>query len=206
MRLVATEDVPGKALAALEQELLLEFSTATENSRFFTKSLESPSWVRLVAELSWWQQGPAAAAALYVAELVKEAAKGTWKSKSKAVSATIAASNAVRRLVAKLSAFKTSLSPRTEVLLCLPEPDKVFGTQIQFSFDDAATSELAVALFVRYQPAVAQLIASHLAAGMHAPTGHFLELLPDARLCVRWFDATSLQREEVVLELSHTAG
>ena len=70
MQIVSTEDVAAHALAELQADLQAELHVSAEDNRFFMKSLDAPSWVRLVAELSWWQQAFAAAAALYVAELV----------------------------------------------------------------------------------------------------------------------------------------
>ncbi|MDL1860729.1 hypothetical protein FBR04_06830 [Betaproteobacteria bacterium PRO7] len=206
MRIVSTEDVAALPLSELQVDLQSEFDLSPQESRFFARSLDAPSWVRLIAELSWWQQALAAAAALYVAELVKEAAKDTWNSRAKLIAAAMAAGGAVKRLAARLQSFKAKLSPRTQVILGLPEPDEYFGVHLELPFDDAATTELAVALFVYYQPAVSRLIAEHQAAGIRASTGYFLEIQPNASLRVWWFDSKSLQREEAFIALTTTEG
>lgn len=77
MKLVATEDVPQPVLEDLCRELAGAIDIEIDEGRFSFKSLEAPSWIRLLAEAEWWQQGFAAIATLYVAELVKEAAKET---------------------------------------------------------------------------------------------------------------------------------
>ena len=206
MQIVSTEDVAAQPLVDLQADLRAEFHVSAEDSRFFAKSLDAPSWVRLVAELSWWQQALAAAAALYVAELVKEAAKDTWKSRAKLIPVAVAAGSSVKRFVALVRTFKSKLSSRTVVIVGLPDPDEYFGVHFELPFDDPASTELAMALFVHYQPAVARLIKEHQASGIRAITGYFLELLPDASLHVSWFDSKSLKREEVFIALIATEG
>jgi hypothetical protein len=201
MQIVSTEDVAASVLAELRTDLQAELHVSAEDSRFFMRSLDAPSWVRLVAELSWWQQALAAAAALYVAELLKEAAKDTWKSRAKLVAAAVAAGGAIKSFVTVVRTFKAKLSARTDVIFGLPEPDEYFGVHFQLPFDDPATTELAMALFVHYQPAVSRLISEHQAFGVRAATGYFLEIQSDASLRVWWFNSKSLQREEVFIAL-----
>jgi hypothetical protein len=152
------------------------------------------------------QQAFAAVAALYVAELVKEAAKDTWKSRAKVVSAALVAGGALKRFATMLQGFKAKLSSGTDVIVGLPEPDEFFGIHFQLPFDDPASTELALALFVHYQPAVARLVSEHQASGVRAATGYFLEIQHNASLRVWWVNNKSLQQEEAFTALIATEG
>lgn len=167
----------------------------------FFKSLDAPSWVRLIAELSWWQQGLAASATLYVAELLKEAAKDTWKSRAKAAAVAGRAAQQVKQLAAAVWRLKSRLSSRTEVVVCIPEPDEYFGAQFSLHLDDQSVAELELALFVHHLPTVSRLISEYKAMGVTAATGYFLELQDNASLLVWWFDSKTLKRNEASIAL-----
>jgi hypothetical protein len=70
------------------------------------------------------------------------------------------------------------------------------------SSDDFET-ELEIALFIYYQPAVTAFVAAHQSAGIRAATGYFLELRSDASLGIYWFDGSFLRRTEVVVVLGY---
>lgn len=64
-----------------------------------------------------------AAAALYVAEIVKEAAKESWKNRAKVVALVVGATNKVKSFAANIVRLKRKLPERTEVVLALPIPN-----------------------------------------------------------------------------------
>jgi hypothetical protein len=202
MKVLATEDVAAQPLADFRAELVGDYGEPTEEGRFFFKSLDAPSWVRLVAELAWWQQALAAAAALYVAELVKEAAKETWKSRAKVIAATVNAARGLKHLAGAVCRLKSSLSSRTEVIVSIPEPHEYFGAQLRLNLEDQSLAEVELALFVHYLPAVSALIAEHKTKGVRAATGYFLELQDSANLLVWWFDGETLKRNEALITLA----
>jgi hypothetical protein len=202
MKITSTEDVPGDALEAFRASLASDYELSLQDDRFFFKSLDAPSWVRLIAELEWWQQGFSAAAALYIAEIVKEAAKETWKARASLVSAAIKSATGIKNLAVRVAHLKASLAARTEVVVGLPRPNDYFGTHLTITAEEPAVGELELALFVHYLPAVAKLIADQKAKGESPATGYFLEIQPNTDLLIWWFDGASLKRIEVFISIA----
>src|ERR1017187_10008870 len=79
MRVTWTKDVSLEDLRKLSTELGSDFEIEIDEMPRSYKSAVPPSWVRCYAENSWWIKGLGAYAAIYVAEIVTEAAKNTWK-------------------------------------------------------------------------------------------------------------------------------
>ena len=206
MKIVATSDVSSEPL----DEFATQFADTyhgdpPELGRVALLSMDPPSWVRLIAELSWWQQALAASAALYVAELVKEAAKETWQSRAKVVAAAVKAATGVKTFAAAVWSLRARVPARTELLVCLPDPNEHFGVQLSLTAQDHAVAELEVALFVHHLPAVSRLLENHKVAGIRAVSGYFLELRVDGSLYVHWFDAKSMERNEQLISLAGEA-
>jgi hypothetical protein len=82
MKVTSTRDVPLDVLRDLRAELGPEFDLDVEG-QVALLSAEPPSWIAFIAESHWWVQALAAYAALYVAEIVKEAGKDSWKSRGR---------------------------------------------------------------------------------------------------------------------------
>jgi hypothetical protein len=204
LKITATEDVPGDALEEFQSALASDYRLSLEEGRLVFKSLDAPSWVRLIAELEWWQQALSAAAALYVAEIVKEAAKETWKSRAKLVAAAVKSAVGIKNLAVRVTYLKTRLAARTEVIVGLPQPSDYFGTHLAITPEEGlAVVELELSLFVHYLPAVAKLVVDRKARGASAATGYFLEIQPNADLLVWWFDGVTLKRNEALISLRH---
>ena len=76
-RIEHTHEIDGDALEALASSIKRVSGTDVITREIVLKSFEAPSWIRILAEAPWWLQAFGACAALYVAELVKGAAKAT---------------------------------------------------------------------------------------------------------------------------------
>jgi hypothetical protein len=201
MKITATDDVPDDAL----QEFRSSFESdvlAPEGGRFFFKSLDAPSWVHVIASLEWWQQALSAAAALYIAEIVKEAAKETWKSRAKILSSAVKSCVEIKNFAGRVAHFKTRLAARTEVVIGLPQPRDYDGTHLTLTAEDPGVVEIELALFVHYLPAVALFLAGQKTKGTSAATGYFLEIRPNADLLIWWFDNESCKRNEVLISVA----
>lgn len=205
MKVLATRDVPDDVLCQFRDELRPEFDIDIDGGRVALLSMEPPSWIHFIAQADWWVQGLAAYSALYVAEIVKEAAKDTWKNRAKIVSAAIGVSNKLRRLAEKFLNLRNRLSTRTDLVIGLPTPDEHFGTHFELAATDADELCLQIALFVHYIPAVLKLIDAEGLNTCKPATGIFLTLLPTGALHVVWFDGESLQKKECVLPLNDEA-
>jgi hypothetical protein len=118
--IVSTSDVPLGALYRVASKLGPEFEVAVDESQVSLRSNDPPSWVTFLAEASWWTQLLSAYAALYVAELVKEAAKETWRSRQKALIIAKAAGNRLRQLADSIADLRSRLSAPTTLGIGLP--------------------------------------------------------------------------------------
>lgn len=201
MRALSTDDVPLEPLSEFSNELGPEFGFEIEEGRVVLCSVQPPSWVHLIADSSWWVGLFSAAAALYVAEIVKEAAKESWKNRAKVVAVVAGSANKVKLFAEKLVRLKRKLPERTEVVLALPVPNDYFGVRLTLSADDADLLAVQIALFVTHMPALAEVIRNEKLDGSRVANGLFLELLENGDLGVVWFNRPSLEREALVIPL-----
>ena len=67
----------------------------------------------------------AACGAIYVAEIIREAAKETWKNRGKAVAAVASAGNVIKRLTTGIANLRQDLSPKTSIRIALPIPSRL---------------------------------------------------------------------------------
>ena len=88
MRAYSTADIPLEELHKLSDELGPHFQMQVDEGEMFHKGGISPSWVMFFAHPDWLTQMLELSAGLYVAEIIKEAGKDTWKNRKKIASAT----------------------------------------------------------------------------------------------------------------------
>ncbi|HEX6284826.1 MAG TPA: hypothetical protein VFZ71_08125, partial [Pyrinomonadaceae bacterium] len=132
-------------------------------------------------------------AALYVAEIVKEAGKDTWKHRAKALSAAVAAANLIKRFGTALASLRRRLPSRTRIEIALPIPDDYFCTRVELIGTDADDLAIQTALFVHHLPALVELMRDEQLDRRNVAGGISLTLLPDASLHVRWQDSDTLR-------------
>lgn len=205
MRALATSDVPLERLRELSRDLSPDFELEVDEHQVVLMSAGPPSWVTFLANADWLIKGLAASAALYVAEIIKEAAKETWRNRDKALAAGVAASKGITRLANSIANFRQSLSPRTKVLIGLPIPDDYFGTTLELIGLDPIDLELQIALFVHHLPALTALIRSESLEHGRVLGGVHLKLLQDSTLEVSWMDRDSFEQHRRVLPLEDMA-
>lgn len=201
LHLLSTDDIPQRDVEKLLDALRRTVDVVPRETRLSLRSLEAPSWIRLIGESDWWVQLFAGVAALYVAELVKEAAKETWKVRARLVAGVGELGSRFRALALSLFEFKNDAAEQLEVVVGLPEPNEYFGVQLQINGSDPLEVEFELALFVHYLPAVKALLKSNAERGTHAATGYFLQIEQDGDLAVSWFDANTLERREALISL-----
>ena len=201
MKIVSTSDVPLEELRKFSAELGAEFEVDVQDSQVFQRSAETPSWVALLATADWWVKGLAAYAALFVAEIVKEAAKDTWRHRAKASAAVTAAGGQFRKVGVAIAALRARLTARTTVAVGLPVPDDYFATRLAVDGDDPDLLCAQLALFVHHLPALNVLMSTHGLAEGRVAAGVYLSLNDDGSLLVSWHDPKTLEVTEHVLPL-----
>ncbi len=195
MNVQSTDDISIETLKAVCAELGTDFHLEVDESQIFLRSADPPSWVTFLAEADWWVKAMAAYAALYIAEIVKEAGKDTWKNRAKIWSAAITAANLIGRFGIALANLRKRLPSRTRIKIALPVPDDYFCTSIELIGTDANDLAIQVALFVHHLPALFELMRDQTLNSRTVAGGISLTLLPDASMHVRWQDNDTLQEQ-----------
>lgn len=201
MRALSTADVPIQPLKEFGEDVGPEFEFEIEDGRVALLSAEPPSWIHLIADSSWWISLFSAAAALYMAEIVKEAAKESWKNRAKATALVVGAANKVKLFAEKVVRLKKKLPERTDIVVALPIPNDYFGVRLTLSVDDADLLAYQIALFVSHMPRLIEAIRNEKLDGPRVATGLFLELQDNGDLKVTWFNRESLELESLVILL-----
>jgi len=198
MRVKSTNDISLEDLRKLGTELGPDFEIVVDESQRFYKSGDAPSWVRFFADADWWIKLLAAYAGLYIAEIVKEAGKDTWKNRSRILSAGIAAGDRVKQFAVALGHLRNRLAQKTRIEIGLPFPDDYDGTSLELVGTSVDELAVQVAVFLHHLPALLDLMRSEGLSRSTVATGLQLLLLPDLSLEVSWQDSSLKKQTRVV--------
>lgn len=200
MKIHSTSDVPLAVLREFQRELQPALQVEVQERQYFFKSAEPPSWIAFLADADWWVKAVGAYAALYVAEIVRAAAKDTWKNRAEiAAKARTAPRSALTAMAASLAKLRSKLSSRTQLLIGMPIPDEHWSTKLLIESREEHAIAAELALFVHYVPALVSLLESERLLEAPAAGPVFLRLLGDGALEVRWLDpATDHERRRVL--------
>ncbi|WP_115572059.1 hypothetical protein [Xanthomonas campestris] len=202
MKLQRTSDISQSQIDDLHRDLRPYVNVEIDQRIVGYKSTDAPSWIRLIGDLTWWQQALSAYAALYVAELVKEAAKESWRSRSKFITAVLSGTNSLRAIARALKASAETHNPRTEIVLFLPEPDAYFGTGLRLFTESPDAIEVQLALFVHHLQGVKEIVDRNSALNSDPATGYFLQIQDDGSMTVEWFHPATLEKRSETLLLA----
>ncbi|WP_144436323.1 hypothetical protein [Lysobacter antibioticus] len=205
MKIQRTSDVALVQIDDLYRDLRPYMNVEIDSEVVGYKSTDAPSWIKLAAELSWWQQGLSAYAALYIAELVKEAAKESWRARGKIVSGIFSGANSLRAIARAIMRSVSTYETKAEIILFLPEPDRYFGTGLRLLPNSSEDLEVQLALFVHYLPKIKEVIDRNSAVNCSPATGYFLQIIDDGGLLIEWFHATTLEKQSEILPLTANA-
>ena len=198
---LATSDIPQAPLETFcHQVSAAGIDAEVSESRILLRSAEPPSWIQLFADSSWWVKGLGAFATLYVAELVKEAAKTTWQARAKAAHlATRTANNALGRFSKAILRLRAECPERTKLVLGLPVPEDYFGAQFELVGREEELLAAEIALFLRHLSALQSLLDREALPGgvLGAVT---IRLRDNGDLYVAWLNK-EFQLHEHVLAL-----
>ena len=190
-RIEHTHEIDGDALEALASSIKRVSGTDVITREIVLKSFEAPSWIRILAEAPWWLQAFGACAALYVAELVKGAAKAT-------VQALTNRDTPLGVFSSSLREFRKIRLGRTGIAIGLPVPGECFGTVLAVKADSLDDVEHEVAIFVYHLPRIIELMESEElsrnAVGMVQ-----LVLVDEGNIEVRWIDESTFEERSRLL-------
>jgi hypothetical protein len=203
MKAISTVDIPLDALDQLAAELSPEIDLAVDKQQFFFKSVDPPSWVSFLAESDWWVKALAACVALYIAEIVKEAGKDTWKHRRKGLTILAPAGDAIQKLALALSKLRQKVSSKTRFAIGLPIPTENIPTSLDLVGFEPNELAVQIALFVHHLPALAALMKAERFDDNTILGGVHLKLLDDASIEVSWKDRSfKVHKRIIVVERS----
>lgn len=198
MKVVSTTDVSLEVLSDLKAELGPEFDLDIE-TRVGLHSAEPPSWVSFIAESQWWVQALAAYAAVYVAEIVKEAGKDTWRNRGKGYAVLGSSTDKLKRFARAIARALSRLRPQTRAIVGLPVPDDIYTTQLYLSSADENELAVELAMFVHHLPLLIKVMENEGITAGRVSGWVGLTLLADGSLEVSWFDKKSLDQVRRVI-------
>jgi hypothetical protein len=203
MKATPTSDVDRTELDRFRLSLLPELEIEVDDRVIFLKSAEPPSWIQFFAEAPWWIQMFGLYGSLYVAKIVEEAAKDTWKNKSILFSSVVGSTTKIWRLAHSYFELKSRISPRTKMVIGLPIPDDHFGIRYELTGENVEEISAEIALFVQYVPAILLLTETEGLTKGRVVGPMKLELNDNASLQVSWTNRDNFNRVERVLRLEN---
>jgi len=201
----STDDVPIAILRELSRELEPDIKVSVDDRQIGLRSVDPPSWITFLAETDWWLKALAAYSAIYIAELVKEGAKETWKNRSKISSGLKTAGNKIWKLSSEIARLKSRMAKRTKLQIGTPEQNQ-FSCSLEFFGSDAEMLAVQIALFIHHLPAVRDIFSTETQSEKRILGSVLLILLDDSSLEVSWIDAKTFFRERRILPLVETGG
>lgn len=176
LRVISTSDLSLEDLRDLSKELGPDFEMDVDERQRFYRSYVPPSWIKFLAEADWWTNLLGLYVGLYIAEIVKEAGKDTWKNRAKIPPLAVAAGGRIKQFALGLRRLRSRLAPRTRIDIGLPFPDDYDGTCLELAGTDDDELALQIALFVYFLPDVANLIRDEGLTRSSVATGLQLRL------------------------------
>jgi hypothetical protein len=192
MKLNSTEDVSIDLLRDLAADLKPDLDLEVDERQLVFRAFDAPSWITFVTHLDWWVQLLAGYGALYIAEIVKEAAKETWKNRATTIEAAgHTAVVVIRRMADAIARLRSELPARTKVALGLPIPSEHIPTQFDLVGSDLDELFLQILVFAIHQDRLSKLIETEILGGDGSLGPLLLKLLDDNSLEVTWIGKES---------------
>lgn len=205
LRIHSTSDISLMVLEEFNAELPSEVRGEVASSQMYLRSADPPSWIALLADAEWWIKALAAWAALYAAEITKEAGKDTWKNRGEILAVVRRLGSSMTSTFARsVAALARRLPACTNVRLGMPVPSEYFSTTLELTGRDHHEIALDLAVFLIHLPGLTKLIDERNLTNQ-AATGVFLRICDDLGLEVAWADADSLEPQRTVLPFPNSS-
>ena len=188
MRLSATEDVPDDRLATLASDLRELVQVDVDEARTGYEYVEPPSRIALLERILTWAAILGPSAAVFLNELLKEAAKDTYRNKaaiSRALAKPVVAP--LRAAARAITRFRKSRE-RTQIQVGVPAPDEYFGTRLRLEGQDEDSIALELALFIKHAGGIQAVLDDVQRDGQRVIGQITLTLLPDGSMQAQWMD------------------
>jgi hypothetical protein len=160
------------------------------------------AFVTFLAQCEWWVQLCAAYAALYFAEIAKEAGKETWKNRDKVLeSLKSGGPTGVKKLAACIAKLRERMPKRTRINIGIPVPDDRFPSTFELVGVAPEDLEVEIVVFAMHQQAVSSLVESEGLVQERLLGALRFEIFDDGSLQVSWTDSNTMERITKILAL-----
>lgn len=188
-----TEDVPDETEARLVAEWG-DIAAVDGTQRYCMKSALPPSWIAVIADHKELIAALGPAAAIFFAELTKEAAKETWRSKGKIARALAhAAVWPLRRAASILAAARDSTPRGASVVLQIPVSEFAH-VRAKLDASDVEPLALSIAQVVRAAAELDRVVREIENGDLAAGGRYFATLEPDGTIRLEWISGRPLGR------------
>ena len=172
--------------------------TEIDESQYFFKSMEPPSWVQLLADVKAWQALLGAGVSVYVSGMLAEAGKETWKGRASAYKAIRSGSKMLLQIAKRIVTLQSLVGPDTRIEVGIPIIDGYYSALLPITTGSPEHIELQHARFSAHSTA----LGARLDRADIKPLGWvILSFAEDGDLRVQWMDRDSLQSREETLSL-----
>lgn len=199
LRASSTGDIRLESLRQFRDELSTDLDIEVDEGQIYLRSAEPPSWIQFLAEAPWWVQAFGAYSALYIAELVKEAAKTTWSERAAIARKTRAATQKLGSFTRRLARLRATIPEQSQLIIGLPVPDDHFGTRFELLGRDEDVLAAEVAVFASFVPALEDLFLSEQLDKDRVVGAINLLVTEELYLRVTWMDRETLSIQERLL-------
>lgn len=160
-----------------------------DESQFFFKSSDPPSWVQLVASLPWWGQLGAFGTSVVVSGYLKEAGSSIWKNQPAFTKLT---SEKLWLLASKVVTLQQMIPPNTKIKIGFPIQDRYFP--VDFILRDITIDSVAfhIAALCYHQAEIETFTNSF--EFNPARAGGWMELLNDGTIILQWQENLTLEK------------
>ena len=165
------------------------------------RSVDPPTIVQLVGDLSQWLLPLKIAVSIFLAQLAKEAAKDAWKNKSRI--AEVLKEQACKPLKVLASAVASTKRrmgiANFRITIGLSIPDDIFGTVLLVEDNDEELIALLIAQFVDQLKDIEAIVKKEM-SGPNSPVGQVSLLVQrDGSILVRWMGSQDLAIHEQIV-------
>ncbi|HET9814038.1 MAG TPA: hypothetical protein VFP57_10350 [Sphingomicrobium sp.] len=196
IRIQSTGDILLEKLEAVFAESVVAELTEIDERQYFFKSMDAPSWVQLLANVNEWVALLGGGLSVYVAGILAEAGKDTWKKRASIPKGVRRGSRMLLELARKIVTLQNVVGPATRIEIGIPISDDHYSALLPINVGSPEEVELQLARFSAQAVALSDLLGQSDVK----PLGWvILSLTERGDLLVQWSDAETLQRHEETL-------
>lgn len=192
----STGDIPLSKIEIVLEESPISEITEIDESQYFFRSTQAPSWVHFVANADTWLALAAAGVSVYASGFLSEAGKDGWKNRKAAPRAIRRGSQMLLQLAVRIVTLQNLVGTGTRIEVGIPTREEHFPALLPITVTSPEDIELQLTRFSAHSAGLAELLNRD---DVRPISGVILALLENGGLSVEWVDSDSLQKHREIL-------